>query len=235
MTRRTGLPVRIEDVTRTYEMDGERVTALADVRLLIEAGESVAIFGPSGSGKSTLMSLLAGLQRPSAGRIRVGDDEISTLSQRALLRVRGERIGMVLQNPSRSLLPYGTAAENIAFAQRGVGLAQRRGLPRPKELLHDLGLGHLAGKRAGRLSGGEQQRLSIAVAMAISPGLLLADEPTSQLDEHNRDLVAEMLARVNAEFGTTLVVVTHDPAVADAMGRRVVFAEGRMTDDGSGR
>jgi len=235
MTSRTGLPVHLEDVTRTYEVDGDHVTALADVGLEIGAGESVAIFGPSGSGKSTLMSLVAGLQRPSSGTVWVGDSEVSALSQRALLRVRGERIGMVLQNPSRSLLPYGTAAENIRFAQRGVRFSRRGGLPRPKELLTDLGLGHLAGKSAGRLSGGEQQRLSIAVAMATSPGLLLADEPTSQLDEHNRDLVAEMLARVNADYGTTLVVVTHDPAVADAMGRRVVFSEGRMTDDRSTR
>jgi putative ABC transport system ATP-binding protein len=223
-----GIDVRCVGVNQVFELDGEHVVALADVDVRVHAGESVALFGPSGSGKSTLTALLAGLRRPSSGQVWLGTDELSALPERQLLRIRGRRVGIVVQNPSRSLLPYGTAEDNILFAQRGVERSRRRAVVAPISLLHQLGLAELAGQRAGRLSGGEQQRLSIAVAMAGSPQLLLADEPTSQLDIHNRDRVVELLAYVTQRFGTTVVVVTHDPVVADAMHRRITLAEGRV-------
>jgi putative ABC transport system ATP-binding protein len=230
---RGGIDVRCVGVNQVFELDGEQVVALVDVDLHISAGQSVALFGPSGSGKSTLTALLAGLRRPSSGHVWLGHDELSARPERQLLRIRGRRIGVVVQNPSRSLLPYGTAEDNILFAQRAVDRSRRREIVAPITLLHQLGLAELAGQRAGRLSGGEQQRLSIAVAMAGSPQLLLADEPTSQLDRYNRDLVVELLAYVVAQFGTTVVVVTHDPVVADAMHRRVTLAEGRVVADGA--
>ena len=233
--QRPGIAVQCVEVGQTYHLDGEAVVALADVNIEIDAGESVALFGPSGSGKSTLTALLAGLRRPTTGEVWIGDDELGTLSERELLRIRGRKIGVVVQNPSRSLLPYGTAEDNIRFAQRATSPERRRELPRPHELLERLGLAHLAGQRAGRLSGGEQQRLSIAVAMAGMPRLLLADEPTSQLDIHNRDLVVELMTMVTREFGTTLIVVTHDPVVADALHRRITLAEGRVADQGHRR
>ncbi|MEO6502667.1 MAG: ATP-binding cassette domain-containing protein [Jatrophihabitantaceae bacterium] len=226
----TGLAIYCEHLSHYYELDGQEVTALDNVEFSVAAGESVALLGPSGSGKSTLLSLLAGLLRPTAGQIYLGADDITVMSEPELLRLRGQRIGMVVQNPSRNLLPYGTAEQNISFAQRALRGYRRVDLMAPAELLAGLGLSELSGQRVSRLSGGEQQRLSVAVAMAGSPGLLLADEPTSQLDTVNRDKVGELLTRITANFGTTVVVVTHDPAVAAALGRSVTITEGRADD-----
>ena len=231
--RADGVEVSCAGVGQIYHVDGADVTALSEVNLRIAPAETVALFGPSGSGKSTLVSLLAGLRRPTLGQVRIGAAELSQLSERQVLQVRGRQIGIVVQNPSRSLLAYGTAEDNILFARRALPRQVRRTLVPPIVLLRQLGLEALAGQAAGRLSGGEQQRLSVAVAMSVTPRLLLADEPTSQLDSHNRDVVVELIARVNAEFGTTVVVVTHDPIVADAMHRRITLAGGRVVDDGT--
>lgn len=227
-----GAGVHCVDVDHVYRLDGQDVVALRDVSLDVAASETVALFGPSGSGKSTLLSLLAGLRRPTTGAVWVGDRNIAALSERQLLRMRGRQIGFVVQNPSRSLLPYGTAEDNIFFAQRATPRKARAALTPPRDLLAALGLEQLAGQRVAQLSGGEQQRLSVAVGMAGSPRLLLADEPTSQLDSHNRDAVVDLLRRVVATWGTTMVVVTHDPAVADAMDRRVTLTEGRLVAPG---
>ena len=226
----TGLAIHCENLSHYYELDGEEVLALDNVEFSVSAGESVALLGPSGSGKSTLLSLLAGLLRPTSGQIYLGPDDITVMSEPELLQLRGQRIGVVVQNPSRNLLPYGTAEQNISFAQRALRGYRRIDLQTPAELLAGLGLSELSGQRVSRLSGGEQQRLSVAVAMAGSPGLLLADEPTSQLDTVNRDKVGELLRRITTSFGTTVVVVTHDPAVAAALGRSVTITEGRADD-----
>ena len=232
-SRSDGVEVTCVGVGQIYHVDGADVTALSEVNLRIAPGETVALFGPSGSGKSTLVSLLAGLRRPTLGQIRLGSAELSQLSERHVLQLRGRQIGIVVQNPSRSLLAYGTAEDNIQFARRALSRQVRRTLVPPIVLLRQLGLDALAGQAAGRLSGGEQQRLSVAVAMSVTPRLLLADEPTSQLDTHNRDVVVELITRVNAEFGTTVAMVTHDPVVADAMHRRITLAGGRVVDDGA--
>jgi ABC-type lipoprotein export system ATPase subunit len=229
-----GIDVHCVALEQVYDVDGERVIALAGIDVDIAAGETVAVIGPSGSGKSTLTSLLAGLRRPSSGRVELGDVDLGELSERQLLRLRNELIGIVLQNPARSLLPYADAEDNIRFAQLASPRRLRAALPNPNELLTALGLGALAGRPVGTLSGGEQQRLSVAVAMATRPRLLLADEPTSQLDVASRDLVTELLARVAGQFGTTTVVVTHDPAVADGMQRSIALAEGRVAGQSGG-
>ena len=221
-----GVAVRCVELRQVYRIEGEDVTALADIDLDVAAGERIAVSGPSGSGKSTLTSILAGLRRPTAGRVRVGADELTAMSERQLLRWRGRGIGVVLQNPSRSLLPYASAEQNIYFARRSRPRADA--IRPPRELLAELGLADLAGQRVGRLSGGEQQRASVAVAMATEPQLLIADEPTSQLDAVNRDRVVDLLLLVNERFGTTLIVVTHDPAVAERLPRQVTLAEGRV-------
>ncbi|HTZ44786.1 MAG TPA: ABC transporter ATP-binding protein [Jatrophihabitans sp.] len=226
----TGLAIACRRLTHVYELDGEEQRALDNVEFSVAAGESVALLGPSGSGKSTLLTLLAGLQRPTAGQIYLGADDITAMSQSELLQLRGQRIGVVVQNPSRNLLPYGTAEQNITFAQRALRGYRRADLQPPLDLLCRLGLEELSGQRVSAMSGGEQQRLSVAVAMAGSPGLLLADEPTSQLDTANRDLVVALLGRISESFGTTVVAVTHDPAVAAALGRTVTIAEGRADD-----
>lgn len=226
-----GLMVRCVEVGQVFDVDGERVVALAEVSMAVPAGQSVALFGPSGSGKSTLTSLLGGLRRPTSGQVWLGVHELSGMSERQLLRLRGRHVGVVVQNPARSLLPYATAEDNIRFAQRASARDRREHSRPPRDLLRSLGLAPLTDARAGKLSGGEQQRLSIAVALACGPGLLLADEPTSQLDSTNRDRVVDLLARIAAELGSTVVVVTHDPVVADATHRRITLADGRIVDD----
>jgi putative ABC transport system ATP-binding protein len=226
----TGLSVRCRGLRHVYHLDGEEIVAIADVDLTVSASEIVALLGPSGSGKSTLLTLLAGLARPTAGQLYIGAEETTRMTERDLLRMRSHRVGVVVQGPSRNLLPYGTAEDNIVFAQRAVRGTRRADLPGPGDLLAALGLAELAGQVVGRLSGGEAQRLAVAVALAAAPGLLLADEPTSQLDRPNRERVVEMLRSVTRQFGTTLVAVTHDADVAQALGRIVTIVAGRADD-----
>ena len=227
----TGLTVRCESVTHAYSVEDDEVRALDDVNLEVDAGEAVALLGPSGSGKSTLLTLLAGLLRPTRGRLRVGSHDVHGMSERQLLAMRAADVAVVLQNAGRNLLPYATATQNVAFAQ--LASRQRRRTPRlgPAALLAGLGLAPVAGARAGLLSGGEQQRLALAVALANGPALLLADEPTSQLDSANRDQVIELFKTANTELGTTLVVVSHDAEVGRALGRTVTLRDGRIRTD----
>jgi ABC-type lipoprotein export system ATPase subunit len=229
-TIETGVGVVCDRLRHVYHLEDDEVLALDDVDLTVRGGESVALLGPSGSGKSTLLTLMAGLLRPTSGRLFLGADDMTRMSERELLELRAQRIGVVAQGAGRNLLPYGTAEDNVRFAQRGVRGSRRADLPDPPELLRALGIGDLAGQVAGRLSGGEQQRLAVAVGMASAPGLLLADEPTSQLDRPNRERVVEVLRSVRAVFGTTVVAVTHDPDVAHALGRTVTIVGGRADD-----
>jgi ABC-type lipoprotein export system ATPase subunit len=220
--------VEVQCLSVTHQYPGTPAPALEEVTLTIAAGERVAVLGRSGSGKSTLVTLLAGLHRPSRGRILLGDADLTALTERELLALRGGVLSMVVQNPGRNLLVYGTAEDNIRFAQRSAPKSIRRSLPTPESLLERLGLGELAGRSVAKLSGGEQQRLSIAVGLARMPGLLLLDEPTSQLDTGSRDRVLDLLATVCAATGCTVVAVTHDPAVADALGHSRTLVDGRL-------
>jgi ABC-type lipoprotein export system ATPase subunit len=223
----TGLDVRVEALEMVYEVDGEQVRALRGVDLEIAAGSSVALLGPSGSGKSSLLTLLAGLQKPTSGRVLIGGQDVSAMSERALLVLRAREVGVVVQGPARNLLPYANAEDNVRFAQRAVPRDRRDRLRPPAELLEQLGLGHVRRSRLGALSGGEQQRLSLAVGLAGAPGLLLADEPTSQLDAVNRAHVVEMLITA-AAGGTTIVVVTHDEHIASQVDRAMYLRDGEM-------
>ena len=231
----TALGLRCEDVVHLYRSGGEEVVALRGVDLDVAAGESVALLGPSGSGKSTLLTLLGGLQKPSAGRLWIGGDEITALGPAGVLALRSSRVATVLQGSARNLLPYASPAENIGFARRSLTRAARRSAPRPADVLGPLGLAALADRPVGMLSGGEQQRVAVAVAVANGAGLLLADEPTSQLDVASRDAVLDVLDTVN-RAGTTVVLVTHDPAVASRAGRQVRMRHGRVGEqrDGAG-
>lgn len=228
-----GYSLDCRDVHHTYYVDDTAVVALSGVTVTIRPGEMVALVGPSGCGKSTLLSIVAGLQRPTSGRVLIGRDDVTEMTVPELLALRSNRIGMVVQNPGRSLLPYATPEQNIAFAQRGANPSRRRELPRADDLLRELGLSSLAGQRVHAMSGGEQQRVAVAVALASAPGLLLADEPTSQLDEHNRDVLVGLLAQANAQFGTTVLTVTHDELVAEAHRRVVRLHEGTVDADES--
>lgn len=228
MTR--GVGVRCDGVVHIYPAVGkdmDDVVALRGVDLDIDPGEFVALLGPSGSGKSTVLGLLAGVLRPSAGRVLVGDHDLGRMPPRELGRLRGALVATVLQNPARNLLPYATVRQNVLF-----GAPRRSPRGRADQLLEQLELAHLSGKVAGRLSGGEQQRVAIATAVCAGARLLLADEPTSQLDAHGRAEVVDMLGRVNRELGATVVLVTHDQHVAERSARTVTIRDGRVGAEG---
>lgn len=224
--------VRCTGLVHVYGAAGQEVTALRGVDLEVGAGEMVALLGPSGAGKSTLLWILAGLIRPTAGQVSAAGHDLRSLSpgQSAAMRVR--EVGVLLQNPSRNLLSYETALGNVLFAQsstRRTHSAKRR---RAEALLEAVGLGPAARRRAGALSGGEQQRLALAVALSNGPSLLLADEPTSQLDRVSAGAVLDLIGAANEDLGTTVVAVTHDPAVSEALGRTVTIRDGRVGAEG---
>jgi putative ABC transport system ATP-binding protein len=221
----TGLAVAIEAVHMVYRLQDAEVNALAGVDLVIEPGDAVALLGPSGSGKSTLLTLLAGLHKATSGSIRLDGQDLGAMSERALLGLRARDVGVVMQGPARNLLPYAVAEDNLRFAQRAVPRARRGALPEAAGLLELLGLGHVRRSPLGALSGGEQQRLALAVGLSSAPRLLLADEPTSQLDTSSQQGVIDLLAAASAA-GMTVVVVTHDEHVADQMHRTVVLHDG---------
>jgi putative ABC transport system ATP-binding protein len=221
--------VLCEALTHVYRDDeGSEVTALAEVSLQVRPGETVALVGPSGAGKSTLLMLLSGLVRPTAGRVQVTGTEVSELSERALLRFRALSVGMVLQTPGRNLLPYATARQNVQFAQRHGRRPRAARRDEADELLGSVGLTEHAGRSAGLLSGGQQQRLALAVALAGEPAVLLADEPTSQLDRHTGDAVIALMLAARERHGTALVVVTHDLHVSEALDSGYVLRDGHL-------
>jgi putative ABC transport system ATP-binding protein len=228
-----GLGVTCRGLVYIYRLEGYDVVALAGVDLDIAPGESVALLGPSGAGKSTLLSLLAGLLRPSAGRLTVGGHDLVRADESDLQLMRATAVGVVLQGAGRNLLPYLSAEQNVLFAQRGAPAGRRRDLPAAREVLGLVGLTNRTRNRQPphRLSPGERQRLALAVALATRPGLLLADEPTSQLDPRSRDEVVAVLDDIR-QAGTTVVLVTHDPDVGDQMGRTVTIRDGRVGAEG---
>jgi putative ABC transport system ATP-binding protein len=227
----SGVGVTCREVVYIYRLEGYDVVALAGVDLDIAAGESVALLGPSGSGKSTLLSVLAGLLRPAAGRVSVGDHDLARASDVERQRMRATDVGVVLQGAGRNLLPRLSAERNVRFAQRAVPARRRRELPAPSDILALVGFREGPWAHPPALAPGARQRLALAVALANRPGLLLADEPTSGLDRHGRDEVVEALAAVR-ESGCTVVVVTHDPAVGQRLGRTVTIRDGRVGAEG---
>ena len=219
--------MRLEGVTRSYKLGAENyVHALRGVDLEIESGDMAAIMGPSGSGKSTLMHIAGGLDRANAGRIWIEDARVDELADRHLAKLRGQRVGFVFQG--FNLLPTMTALENTALAGRYAGLSRRASTERAAELLAMVGLDQRSGHRPSELSGGEQQRVSIARALVNEPCILMADEPTGNLDSSTSAEIMALLSRLNREDGMTLLLVTHDPGVADACRTRIEMKDGRI-------
>ena len=223
--------IHCDTITHEYPGDGEAVIALRDVSFTADFGETITVSGPSGCGKSTLLSLVTGLQRPTQGRVVVDGETVSAMTERRLLAFRARQIGVVVQTPGRVLLAHSSAEDNVTFARAAIARNARGDLPEPAALLRELGLVDLVGRKAGSMSGGEQQRLAVAVALANLPRVLVADEPTSQLDDDNRDLVVALLQKANKEWGTTVLVVSHDPAVVRAFSRVIRLDHGSVTRD----
>jgi putative ABC transport system ATP-binding protein len=228
MSRPVTAAVETRGVSKVFPMAAGPVIAVRDVSLRIDAGEYVAVCGPSGCGKSTLLHILGCVEIPTAGTLRLDDQDVSSLDDAGRSAVRLAKIGFVFQR--FFLLPMLTAAENVELpqAESGVRRAERR--RRTAELLEYVGLSHRAHHRPSQLSGGEAQRVAIARALANRPRLLLADEPTGELDQATGDQVARLLERVQAD-GTTVVVVTHDPAIASRAPRRLMMRDGRIESD----
>jgi putative ABC transport system ATP-binding protein len=220
-------PVAVENAVRSYDLGGVSVPALRGVSMTVEAGDYLAIIGPSGSGKSTLMHLLGGLDRPTSGRLLLGGRDVATLSAADLAQLRNEVIGFVFQ--SFHLLARTSARDNVALPliYRGLRRSERR--RRAEEMLARVGLAHRFDHRPNQLSGGEQQRVAIARALVTEPSVLLADEPTGNLDTATSERILDLFRQLHAE-GLALIVVTHNPALAAAAERHWVLQDGRLVE-----
>ena len=219
--------IEIAGVGMRFTSGDRSVDVLADVTLTVPARQFVAIAGPSGSGKSTLLGLIAGLDRPSSGRIRVADAEVTALGEDALARFRLDTIGYIFQ--SFHLIPTLTALENVAVPLELAG--ELDALPRARALLGEVGLADRAEHYPVQLSGGEQQRVAVARAVARRPPVLLADEPTGNLDSATGKQIIELILGLNRTLGSTLVLVTHDPALAAHADRLITLRDGRVVAD----
>jgi ABC-type lipoprotein export system ATPase subunit len=220
--------VEARGISRVFPMPAGPVTAVADVTLRIAPGDHIAIRGPSGCGKSTLLHMLGCVETPTSGTLLFNGSDVTTLSDRQRSLLRLQSIGFVFQR--FFLLPMLTAAENIELPQSEANVPKTERRARTRELLDYVGLGARADHRPSELSGGEMQRVAIARALANKPGLLLADEPTGELDRATGEQIAALLDRVNAD-GTALVIVTHDPALADRSRRVLMMRDGRIESE----
>ncbi|WP_120337362.1 ABC transporter ATP-binding protein [Cryobacterium soli] len=226
-----GALIACDSVVRVFRGGGVEVQALQGLDLLVQEGDMLAIVGASGSGKSTLLGILSGLDVPTAGSARVAGHDLTTMRGEELVRYRRSTVGFVRQQSSRNLLPNLTARENVALPLALAGAGKRERAGKAAELLGAMGLADRAERRPAQLSGGEQQRVSIAVALAGSPQVLLADEPTGQLDARTGDEVFAALRAVNEAFGCTVVIVTHDATVAGQVRRAVAIRDGRISSE----
>ena len=223
--------VLCEDVFKIYKLADLEVVALRGLDLRVQRGEVVAIVGASGSGKSTLLNILAGYDLPSAGRVTVSDRDLLRMSAWEVEAYRRDEVGFIWQQTGRNLFPYLTALENVELPMMLTGTTAASRRRRALELLELVGMGARTGHTQDRLSGGEQQRVAIAVSLANSPSLLLADEPTGELDDATAAEVLDVFGMVNRELQTTVVIVTHDPDIAYKVGRVVLIRDGKLSTE----
>ncbi len=228
--RSLGTPaVRTAGLWKVYEHDGIRVEAVRDVSMTIEQGEFVVLAGPSGSGKTTLLNMLGGLTRPSDGQVWIDGTDIGTLSERELARLRLERLGFVFQ--AYNLLPVLTALENAEFTLLLQDMPTEERRERVEKLFERIGMGGLEDRRPGKLSGGQQQRVAVARAVVGEPALVLADEPTANLDTATSTALIDLMAELNRDLGTTFVFATHDTRLMERARRVVRLVDGAIVDD----
>lgn len=223
------LVVRCRSVSRTYQDDTVPVRALVDVDFEVARGEFVSLAGPSGSGKSTLLNVIGGLDRPDEGTVEVDGVQLNELSESALSDMRLKKMGFVFQ--AYNLIPVLSARENVEFIMQlqGVPAAERR--QRSAAMLEELGLEGMADRRPGEMSGGQQQRVAVARAIVTHPVLLLADEPSANLDSKTTEELLKLLQRLNEEHGVTIVTATHDPLVMSYAKRQVRLRDGEIIED----
>ena len=229
MSESNGYAVRTAGVWKVFQQEAEEVQAVRDVSLTIARGEFTALAGPSGSGKTTLLNLIGGLTRPTRGEIWVAGSELGALSNQELAQLRLEQVGFVFQ--AYNLLPVLTALENAEFPMllQGVPAAERS--ERIRELFDRTGMTGLEDRRPGKLSGGQQQRVAVVRAVASQPALVLADEPTANLDSHASEALLDMMAELNRELGVTFVFATHDGHVMERSRRLVRMVDGAIDSD----
>jgi ABC-type lipoprotein export system ATPase subunit len=220
--------IRCEHLVKIYKANDLEVVALQGLDLVVEEGELMAIIGNSGSGKSTLLNMLGGLDRPSAGSLIVAGHDLLKAGEKELVRYKRETVGFVWQNNARNLIPYLTAVENVELPMM---LKGRRKRLWAMELLEAVGLGHRAHNRLQQLSGGEQQRVAIAIALANRPKLLLADEPTGSVDTKMANHILDLFREMNRTYGLTIVIVTHDPLLAKKVDRVVAIRDGKTSSE----
>jgi ABC-type lipoprotein export system ATPase subunit len=220
--------IHCENLVKIYKVADLEVVALQGLDLKVEQGELMAIIGNSGSGKSTLLNMLGGLDRPSAGNLMVDGKNLLTFTERDLVKYKRETVGFVWQNNARNLIPYLTALENVELP---VLLQGRRRRHRAMELLDAVGLVHRSANKLNELSGGEQQRVAIAIALANQPKLLLADEPTGSVDSKMANQILDLFRELNRSMGLTVIIVTHDPQLAKKVDRVVAIRDGKTSSE----
>ena len=220
-TSETAAAVRTENVCRHYPMGGSVIRAVDGISLSIERGEFVALLGQSGSGKSTLLNLLAGLDRPTSGSVVVQGRDLARMSSEDLAQYRRNDVGMVFQ--AFHLIPSMTITENVELPMRFAEVERAERIQRVRQSLEQVGLGHRLGHRPSELSGGEQQRVSLARALANRPQLLLADEPTGNLDSRTGEEILNLIRDLSLTLGMTVVMVTHERALAERFAQRLIF------------
>lgn len=221
--------IQADNLVKIYKTKDLEVLALQGLDLSVEKGELVAIIGNSGSGKSTFLNMIGGLDRPSAGKLFVDGKNLFTMSERELVEYKRSTVGFVWQNNGRNLLPYLTALENVMTPMQLTGRKDKK--ERALELLDMVGMAHRKNNRLQQLSGGEQQRIAIAIALANEPKLLLADEPTGSVDRKTADYIYDLFVRLNKEKGQTIVIVTHDTTLAKKVKRVVAIRDGKISSE----
>lgn len=223
--------ITCENLVKIYTIADLEVVALQGLDLAVKEGELLALIGPSGSGKSTLMNILGGLDRPSAGKVSVDGRSLLKLEGRELDRYRREEVGFVWQQPARNLIPYLSAEQNVELPMLIAGVDGAERARRTEWLLEEIELTQRRHHRLGALSGGEQQRVAIAVALANKPRLLLADEPTGEVNTEMAQRILDTFQRINADLGLTIVIVTHDPQVSARARRVIAIRDGRTSTE----
>jgi putative ABC transport system ATP-binding protein len=224
--------LRLENLSRTYALGKRNVQALSNVNLQVNKGEFVSIMGPSGSGKTTLLNVLGCLDKPTQGRVLLDNVDITQLPEKDLYKIRRSKIGFIFQ--TFNLLPYLNARENVELPMECVGKPKSERSRRAKELLQTVNLSGREEHRPHRLSAGEQQRVAIARALANDPAIILADEPTGNLDSKNKQEIVKLLANLNLTRGTTIIAVTHDVHVASHTERMLLLCDGKITKEKQG-